>query len=62
MIAIDLSKQKVLGTVRKLIQQISFTGNLNRGEDVNDNTRMILIIEEAKETILDFSQGTLKVL
>ena len=62
MIAIDLSKQKVLCTVRKLIQQISFTGNLNRGEDVNDNTRMILIIEEAKETILDFSQGSLKVL
>ena len=62
MIAIDLSKQKAFGTVWKLIQQIIFTGNLNWGEDVNDNTTMILIIEEAKETILDFSQGIVKVL
>ena len=62
MIAIDLSKQQALNADSKAIQQINFTGNLNRGEDVNDNTTMFFIIEEAKETILDFSQGTVKAL
>ena len=45
-----------------LIQQIYFTGNLNQGQDVNDDTLVFFIIEEVKETILDFSQGTGKVL
>ena len=58
MIAIDLSKQQALGADPKAIQQINFTGNLNRGKNVNDNTIMFFIIEEVKETILDFSQGT----
>ena len=61
MIAIDLSKQQALDADPKAIQQINFTGNLNWARYVNENT-MILIIEEAKETILDFSQGTVKVL
>ena len=61
MIAIDLSKQQALDADPKAIQQINFAGNLNRARYVNENT-MILIIEEAKETILDFSQGTVKVL
>ena len=42
----------------KAIQQFSFTGNL-RGAN---NRVILLIIEETKETILDFSQGTVKVL
>ena len=42
--------------------KINFTGNLNRDENVGDNTIMFFIIEEAKESILDFSQGTVKVL
>ena len=42
--------------------KINFTGNLNRDENVSDNTIMFFIIEEAKESILDFSQGTVKVL
>ena len=54
MIAIDLRKQQA-----KAIQQINFTGNPNRCEDV---TTMFFIIEQAKETILDFSQRTVKVL
>ena len=62
MIAIDLSKQLALDSDPKAIQLIIFTGNLNWGQNVNDNTTMIFIIEEAKETILDFSQGTVKVL
>ena len=54
MTAIDLSKQKVLDADPRAIQQINFTGNLDRA----GNTRMFLIIEKAKETVLDFSQGT----
>ena len=58
MIAVDLSKQKALDADPKEIQQINFTANLDRA----GNTRIYFILEEAKETILDFSQGTLKVL
>ena len=57
MIAMDLSKQKALDADPKAIQQINFTGNL-RGAD---GRVMLFIIEETKETILDFSQGTMRV-
>ena len=60
MIAIDLSKQQALDADPKAIQQINFTGNLNRGENVNNNTIMFFITKEAKETILDFSQRAVK--
>ena len=33
MIAIDSSKQQALNVYLKTIQQLNFTGNLNRGED-----------------------------
>ena len=58
MIAVDLSKQQALDSDPKAIQQVNFTANLNRAR----NTRMYFILEEAKETALDFSQGTAKVL
>ena len=58
MIAVDLSKQQDLDADPKAIQQINFTGNLDRAGD----TRIYFILEEAKETVLDFSQGTVKVL
>ena len=57
MIAVDLSKQQALDADPRAIQQINFTANLDRP----GNTR-VFILEEAKETILDFSQGTVKVL
>ena len=57
MIAVDLSKQKVLDFDPKDIQQINFTGNLDRA----GNTRVYFILEEAKETVLEFSQGIVKV-
>ena len=60
MIAIDLSKQQALDADPKAIQHINFTGNLNRNENTNNNT--FFIIEEVKETVSDFSQGTVKVL
>ena len=58
MTAIDLSKQEALDADPNKIQQINFTANLDR----DGNTTMFFIIEEAKETVLDFSQGTVKVL
>ena len=58
MIAVDLSKQQALDADPRAIQQINFTANLDRAR----NTRVYFILEEANETILDFSQGTVKVL
>ena len=57
MIAIDLSTQ-ALDTDSKAIPQISFTANL----DEPGNTTVFFMIEESKETILNFSKGTMKVL
>ena len=51
MIAIDLSKQQALDADPRAIPQISFTANLDRA----GNTRIYSILEEAKETVLDFS-------
>ena len=58
MIAVDLSKQQALVVDPRAIQQINLTANLDRA----GNTKVYFILEEAKETILDFSQGTVKVL
>ena len=57
MVAIDLSKQQVLHANPKAIQQINFTGDL--AQDPNAN--MFFVIEEAKETIFDFSQRNVTV-
>ena len=58
MITIDLSKQKSLDSGLKAIQQVSFTVNLSR----EGNTTEFFIDEEAKETILDFSEKHVEVL
>ena len=58
MIAIDLRKQQVLDADAKAKPQINFTGNLEWDSDET----MFFIIEEAKETVFHFSQGTIKVL
>ena len=58
LIAIDLSKQQKGNVDPKAIKQINFTGNLER----NGDTWNFFIIEEAKETVLDFSKATVKVL
>ena len=58
MIAIDLSKQQALDADPRAIQQVNFTVNSERAEGAT----MFFIIEKAKETVLDFSQGTVKVL
>ena len=58
MIATELSKQQELDADPREIQQINFTANLDRDWD----TRIFFILEEVKETVLDFAQGTVKVL
>ena len=57
MIAIDLSKQQALGVDPKAIQQVNFTASF----DWDGNKTEFIIIVKAKETILDFSQRTVKV-
>ena len=57
-IAIDLSKPKASDANPRTIQQINFTAKLDRA----GNTTMFFITEGAKEVVLDFSQGTAKVL
>ena len=56
-IEIDLSKQQTLEVDLKAIQQINFTRN-------SDGARgaAIFFIIEIKETVLDFSQETVKLL
>ena len=58
MIAIDFSKQQALDVDPKAIQQFRYTANL----DKVGNTRNYFVLEEAKETVFEFSQGTVKVL
>ena len=55
MIAKTFSKQQALDADPKAIQQITFIGNLE------EQSAIFFIIEEAKETVFGFSQGTLKV-
>ena len=61
LIAVDLSKQKVLDANSRAIQQIIFTGKIKATEE---NTRVLIyyILETSKETVLEFSKGTTKVL
>ena len=57
MIAMDLQKQQALDADPRATQQISFTANRNK----DGNTTFLFNLEEAVETTLDFSQGTVKV-
>ena len=58
--AFDLSKQKALDADSKAIQQIIFTGKIKATEA---NTRVIIyyILEQSKETKLEFSKGTISI-
>ena len=58
MITIHLNKQQAWDADPRTIQQINFIAYL----DITRNTRIYFILEEAKETALDISQGTVKVL
>ena len=58
MIVIDLSKKQALDADPREIHQSNFTANLGRA----GNTTSVFIIEQAKETVFEFSQGTVTVL
>ena len=58
LIKIDLSKQQALDVDPKTAQQINSAENL----DQDRNTTIFFNIEEPKETILDFSLGTMRIL
>ena len=62
LIATHLIQQQALNADSKAIQQINFMWNLNWGQSVDDNTTIFFFTEEAKETILDFLQRTVRVL
>ena len=58
MIAIDLSKQQALDDDPEAIQQINFTGSL----EWDNCATIFFVVEEAQETVFDFSQETVKIL
>ena len=58
LIATDFSQQQVLDANLKVIQQVEFTGN----PELDGKIQMFFIIEEAKENLLDFSKGIVKIL
>ena len=60
LIAVDLSKQKALDADPRTIQQIVFQWVV--GGDNNTKIRLYTILEQSKETMLEFSKGTAKVL
>ena len=60
LIAVDLSKQKVLDADPKANQQTVFQGVV--GGDDNTKIRLYTILEKSKETILEFYKGTARVL
>ena len=57
----DDSKQKALDTDSRAIQQIIFTGKI-KAEVANARVIIYYILEQSKETTLQFSKGTTKVL
>ena len=58
--AVDLSKQKALDADPRAIQQRVFKGVVT-GND-GTNTSLYTILEQSKETMLEFSKGAVKVL
>ena len=56
LIAVDLSKQRELDADEKSNQQIEFYGKLGT------NSQVRTVLEKSKETVLEFSKGTVKVL
>ena len=60
LIAVDLSKQKDLDVDPRAIQQIVFQGVV--GGEGNTKIRLYTILEQSKETRLEFAKGSAKVL
>ena len=56
LVAIDLSKQKELDADPRAIQQIEFTGSVDK------DIIILFVLEQSKETVLEFYKGTAKVM
>ena len=61
LIAAYLSKQKALDADSRAIQQITFTGKI-KATVPDTRVTIFYVLEKSKETILEFSKGTTKVL
>ena len=59
-VGIDLSHQSVLDTDSKVNQQIEFVYKLPSGDNAIDYD-LLTVLEKEKQTVLKFSQGTVKV-
>ena len=59
-VGIDLSHQAVLDSDPKINQQIEFVYKLPLGNDAI-NSDLLTILEKEKQTVLKFSEGTVKV-
>ena len=57
LIAADLSKQKALDADSRAIRQITFSGKI-KTEAANTRVIIFYILEQSKETILEFAKGT----
>ena len=60
-IAVDLSKQKALDADSRALQRIIFTGEI-KATVADTKVIFFYVLEKSKETILEFSKGTTKVL
>ena len=60
-IAVDPSKQKALDADSRAIQQLIFTGEI-KATVANTKVIIFYVLEKSKETILEFSKETTKVL
>ena len=59
LIAVDLSKQKALDADLRAIQQIVFQGVVGGNDGIK--IKLYTILEQSKETVLEFYKGTSKV-
>ena len=59
LIAVDLSKQKALDADPRAIQPVVFHGVV--GGNYGTKIRLYTILEQSKETVLEFYKGTAKV-
>ena len=48
--------------MQKQYNKINFPGNLNHCLNVNEKATIIFITKQSRATLLDFSQGTVKVI
>ena len=60
LITINLSKQKALYADQRATERIVFQGVV--GGDNNTKIRLYTILEQSKETVLEFYKGTAKLL